>query len=60
MVPVDKAHSARIKLSGEEGWRERLMKKEYLKERGLDEGAFLVVLMPKFSTIEQGRQLTQA
>ena len=58
VVPVDEAHSAGIKPSGEEGWRERLIKEE--KERGLDGGAYPGVLIPKFSTIERGRRLTQA
>ena len=58
VVPVDEAHNAGIKPSGEEGWREQLIKEE--KERGLDEGAYPGVLIPKFSTIEQGRRLTQA
>ena len=58
VVPVDEAHSAGIKPSGEEGWRERLIKEE--KERGLDGGAYPWVLIPKFSTIERGRRLTQA
>ena len=52
VVPVDEAHSAGIKRSGEEGWRERLIKEE--KERGLDRGAYPRVLMPKCSTIERG------
>ena len=38
VVPVDEAHSAGIKPSGEEGWRERLIREE--KERGLDGGAY--------------------
>ena len=58
VVPVDEAHSAGIKPSGEEGWRERLIKEE--KERGLDGGAYPGELIPKFLTIEQGRRLTQA
>ena len=58
VVLVDEAHSAGIKHSGEEGWRERLSKEE--KERELDGGAYLGVLIPKFSTIERGRRLTQA
>ena len=58
VVPVDEARSAGIKPSGEEGWRERLIKEE--KERGLDGGAYPGVLIPKFSTIKWGRQLTQA
>ena len=58
VVPVDEAHSAGIKPSGEAGWRERLIKEE--KERGLDGGAYPGVLIPKFSTIERGRRLTQA
>ena len=58
VVPVDEAHTAGIKPSGEEGWRERLIKEE--KERGLDEGAYPGVLIPKFLTIERGRRLTQA
>ena len=58
VVPVDKAHSAGIKPSGEEGWRERLIKEE--KERKLYEGAYPGVLIPKFSTIKRGRRLTQA
>ena len=58
VVPVDEAHSVGIKPSGEEAWRERLIKEE--KERGLDEGAYPGVLIPKFSTIERGRRLTQA
>ena len=37
VVPVDEAHSARIKPSGEEGWREPSIKEE--KEGGLDGGA---------------------
>ena len=57
VVPVDQEHSAGIKPSGEEGWRERLIKKE--KKRGLDGGAYPGVLIPKFSTIERGRRLTQ-
>ena len=39
VVPVDEAHSAGIKPSGEEGWRGRLIMEE--KERGLDGGAYL-------------------
>ena len=58
LVPVDEVHSAGIKPSGEEGWRERLIKEE--KERGFDGGAYPGVLIPKFSTIERGRRLTQA
>ena len=58
VVPADEAHSAGIKLNGEEGWRERLITEE--KERELDRGVYLGVLIPKFSTIERGRQLTQA
>ena len=58
VVLVDKAYSAGIKPSGDEGWRERLIKEE--KERGLDGGAYPGVLIPKFSTIERGRRLTQA
>ena len=58
VVPVDEAHSAGIKPSGEEGWRERLIKDE--KERGLDGGAYPGVLIPEFLTIERGRRLTQA
>ena len=46
VVPVDEAHRAGIKLSGEEGWRGWLIKEE--KERGLEEGAYPVVLIPKF------------
>ena len=57
MVPVEEAHSAGIKPSREEGWRERLIKEK--KERGLDGGAYPGVLIPKFSTIERGRRLTQ-
>ena len=44
VVPVDDTHSAGIKLSGEEGWRERLIKEE--KERGLNEGVYPGVLIP--------------
>ena len=55
---VDEAHSAGIRPSGEEGWRERLIKEE--KERELDGGAYPGVLIPKLSTIEWGRRLTQA
>ena len=58
VVPVDEAHSAGIKPSGEEGWRERLIKEK--KERGLHGGAYPGVLIPKFLTIERGRLLTQA
>ena len=58
VVPVDEAPSAGIKPIGEEGWRERLIKEE--KERGLNGGAYPGVLIPKFSTIERGRRLTQA
>ena len=58
VVLVDEAHSAGIKPSGEEGCRESLIKEE--KERGLDGGAYPGVLVPKFSTIEWGRRLTQA
>ena len=58
VVLVDEAHSVGIKASGEERWRERLIKEE--KERGLDEGEYPRVLIPKFSTIERGRRLTQA
>ena len=58
VVPVDEAHSVGIKPSGEEGWRERLIKEE--KEGGLDGGAYPGVLIPKFSTIERGRWLTQS
>ena len=36
VVPVDEVHSAGMKPSGEEGWRERLFKEE--KERALDVG----------------------
>ena len=57
VVLVAEAHSAGIKPSGEEGSRERLIKEE--TERGLDGGAYPGVLIPKFSTIEQGRQLTK-
>ena len=58
VVPVDEAHSAGIKQSGKEGWREQLIKEE--KERELAGGSYLGVLIPKFSSIERGRQLTQA
>ena len=58
VVPVDEAHSAGNKPNGEEGWRERLIKEE--KERELDGGVYLGVLIPKFLTIEWGRWLTQA
>ena len=58
VVPVDEAHSAGIKPSGEKGWRERLIEEE--KERGLDGGAYPGVLIPKFLTIKRGRGLTQA
>ena len=57
LVLVDEAHSAGIMPSGEEEWRERLIKME--KERGLDEGTYLGVSIPKFSAIERGRRLTQ-
>ena len=58
VVPVDEVHSAGIKPSGEEVGRQRLIKEE--KERELDGGAYPGVLIPKFSTIERGRRLTQA
>ena len=54
VVPVDEVHSPGIKPSGEERWREWLIKEE--KERGLDRGAYPGVLIPNFSTIEQGRR----
>ena len=57
VLPVDEAHSAGIKPIGEEGWRGRLIKEE--KEGELDRRACPGVLIPKFSTIEQGRRLTQ-
>ena len=57
VVSVDDAHSVGIKPSGEEGWREWLIKEE--KGRGLDGGAYPGVLIPKFSTIERGRRLSQ-
>ena len=57
VVPVDEAHSAGIKSTGEEGCRERLIKEE--KERELDGGAYPGVRITKFSTIEQGRRLTR-
>ena len=44
--PVDDAHSAGIKPSGEEGWREWSSKEE--KERKLDAGMYPGVLIPKF------------
>ena len=37
VVPVDEAHSAGIKPSGKEGWKERLIKEQ--KETELDGGA---------------------
>ena len=58
VVPVDEAHSAGSKPIGEERCRERLIKEE--KEIGLDGGTYPGVLIPKFGTIERGRQLTQA
>ena len=58
VVSLDEEHRAGIKPSGEEGWRERLIKEE--KERGLDVGEYPGVLIPNLSTIEQGRRLTQA
>ena len=58
VVTVDEEHSAGIKLSKEEGWREKSIKEK--KERGLDEEAYPGVLIPKFSTIERGKRLTQA
>ena len=58
VVLVDEEHSAGIKPSEEEGRRDHLIKEE--KERELDRGAYPGVLIPKFSTIERGRRLTQA
>ena len=58
VVPVDEAHSAGIKPSGEGEWREQLIKEE--KERGLDAGAYPRVLIHKFLTIKRGSWLTQA
>ena len=55
--PVDEEHSVWIKPSREEGWRELLITEE--KERGLDEGAYLGVLIPKFLATRRGRRLTQ-
>ena len=57
VVPVDAAHSAGIKPRGQEGWREWLIKEE--KDRGLDGEAYLGVLIPKFSTIERAKGLTE-
>ena len=57
VVPVDEVQSVGINLSGEEGWRERLIKEE--KERELDGGAYLGLLIAKFSTMKLGRRLTQ-
>ena len=57
VVPPGKVHSVGIKPSGEEGWREWLIKEE--KGRGLDGGAYPEVLIPRFSTIERGRRLSQ-
>lgn len=57
-IPVDEVHSAEIKRSGEEGWRERFIMKE--KEGGLDGGAYPGVLIPRFSTIKRGSRFTQA
>ena len=54
LVPVHEAHRAGIKPSGEDGWRDRLIKEE--KERGLNGGAYPGVLIPKLSTIEWERR----
>ena len=58
VVLVDEAHSVGIKPSGEEEWREQWIKEE--KEEGSDEGTYPGMLIPKFTTIERGRRLTQA
>src|SRR5205085_1829997 len=56
VVPVDEGHAAGEKPAWEAGWRDRLLAEE--KERRLDVGKYAGILVPKFSTIKRGEQLT--